>query len=306
MDGMPNMVASVTGVGVLTGLGDDLLQLQERLAAGESSLAPLGEPGWEERLGSRVEGPRLRELLKRRKDAKLLPRAAKLALPVAAKALGEVADRESVGLFVGVRREPPDEGAADPAIAASLDELGHLDTGLLARQGRGLYPPLLPLQTLPNMVLAHVAINLELMGPGDALCGGAATGVQALRLGIQAIAEGRCEVALVIVADSPIDGASLRDRGRLGLDGPVGEAAVALKLEPFAAGRGSMVLRDGGAGGLGGPTVGVCEHRAQLGACELVDPVLELLLGSGHATGVESSGAWARVLGSEVHVLRDL
>jgi hypothetical protein len=303
---MQNMMASVTGVGVLTGLGSSLDEGRKRLDAGESALSPLGESGWEERLGSRVEGPRLRELLKRRKDAKLLPRAAQLALPVAAEALGEVEDRESVGLFVGVRREPPDDGAADPAIAASLDELGHLDTGLLARHGRALYPPLLPLQTLPNMVLAHVAINLELMGPGDALCGAECAGIQALRLAIQAIAEGRCQVALVIVADSPIDGPSLRDRGRLGQDGPVGEAAVALKLEPAGHRRSVLELRDGGAGGLGGPTVGACAHRKQLGACELVDPVLELLLGSGHATGVEASGAWARVLGSEAHVSRDL
>ena len=303
---MSEMLASVTGVGVLTGLGGSLEELQERLAAGESALSALGEEGWEERLGSRVEGPRLRELLKRRKDAKLLPRAAQLALPAAAAALGEVQDRESVGLFVGVRREPPDDGSADPAIAASLDELGHLDAGLLARKGRALYPPLLPLQTLPNMVLAHVAINLELMGPGDALCGAECAGVQALRLAIQAIAEGRCEVALVVVADSQIDGSSLRDRGRLGLDGPVAEAAVALKLERAGHPASLMELRDGGAGGQGGPTVGACQHRKQLGACELVDPVLELLLGFGHATGVEASGAWARVLGSEVHVSRDL
>jgi hypothetical protein len=303
---MQDVMASVTGVGVLTGLGSTLAELQERLDAGESALKPLGEVGWESRLGSRVPGPALRALLKRRKDAKLLPRAAQLALPVAAAALGEVEDRESVGLFVGVRREPPDDGAADPAIAASLDELGHLDTGLLARKGRALYPPLLPLQTLPNMVLAHVAINLELMGPGDALCGAECSGIQALRLGIQAIAEGRCEVALVIVADSPIDGPSLRDRGRLGQDGPVGEAAVALKLERAGHRASVMELRDGGAGGQGGPTVGACQHRKQLGACELVDPVLELLLGYGHATGVEASGAWARVLGSEAHVSRNL
>ena len=303
---MQNMVASVTGLGVLTGLGSSLEELRQRLNAGESSLVPLGEAGWEERLGSRVAGPRLWELLKRRKDAKLLPRAAQLALPVAAMALGQVQDRESVGLFVGVRREPPDDGAADPAIAASLDESGHLDTGLLSRHGRSLYPPLLPLQTLPNMVLAHVAINLELMGPGDALCGADCAGVQALRLAIHAIAEGRCEVALVIVADSPIDGPSLRDRGRMGQDGPVGEAAVALKLERAGHKDSLMELRDGGAGGQDGPRPGDCAHREQLGACELVDPVLELLLGSGHATGVEASGAWARVLGSEVHISRVL
>ena len=68
---MQDMVASVTGVGVLTGLGSTLAELQERLDAGESALKPLGEVGWESRLGSRVPGPALRALLKRRKDAKL-------------------------------------------------------------------------------------------------------------------------------------------------------------------------------------------------------------------------------------------
>ncbi|MED5370255.1 MAG: beta-ketoacyl synthase N-terminal-like domain-containing protein [Myxococcota bacterium] len=292
------MRASVTGVGVLCALGDDLESVQQALAAGRSALQPLGEPGWEELLGARVPGPKLKGLLKRRKDAKLLPRAAKLALPVAFQALGQIEDPEDVGLFAGVRREPPDRGEADAAIAASLDAQGRLDTRLLAERGRDLYPPLLPLMTLPNMVLAHVAINLELMGPGDAVVGAESAGVQALRLAIHAIEEGRCQTALVLVADSQIDGASLRDRGRLGLRGPVGEAAIALKLEPAGHPESLLELEDRGAGSQGAPTIGPFAHRELMGSCELVDPLLGLLLGDGHATGVESSGAWARVVGS--------
>ena len=233
------------------------------------------------------QGPRLRDVLIRRKDQKLLSRAAKLALPAAALALeGYEGDPLALGIFVGVRREPPDEGEADPAIAASHRD-GQLDVGLLARRGRDLYPPLLPLKTLPNMVLAHISINLRIMGPADTCTGGPAAGVSALRAAMHAVDEGRCPAALCVVSDSHVDGASARDLARRGIAVRPGEAAVALRIEP---GEG---LVDGG-GGVGGRAVGYA-HHADLGWCGTADPLVDLVRGAQRIEGVDEGGAWAKV-----------
>lgn len=249
-------------------------------------VAGLGSP-----LQGRVPGPSLKGLLKRRKDAKLLPRAARLALPVATRVFQAFSgDPEELGLHVGVRREPPDSGQADMAIAASIRD-GRLDTSLLAGRGRDLYPPLLPLETLPNMVLAHVSINLGIRGPGDASTGGPAAGIQALRLAMHDVVEGRAPASLVVVADSLVDGASHRDQRRLGFGGPLGEGAIALLLVP--SGQGLFELSDEGAGS--GATARPWEHWPRLGRIGCVDPLVQLLQGPARVCGVDATGAWAAV-----------
>jgi hypothetical protein len=254
-------------------------------------LEPRVVPGLGDLLQGRVPGPSLKGWLVRRKDAKLLPRAARLALPVAGAVFQAYSgDPEDLGLHVGVRREPPDSGQADMAIAASIRD-GRLDTRLLAGRGRDLYPPLLPLETLPNMVLAHVSINLGIRGPGDASTGGPAAGIQALRLAMHDVVEGRAPASLVVVADSLVDGASHRDQRRLGFDGPLGEGAVALLLVP--SGQGLFELSDEGAGAGADPAP--WGHWDQIGRIGCVDPLVQLLQGPGRVRGVDDTGAWAAV-----------
>lgn len=255
-----------------------------------TELTPLDVPGHPDLLGGVVPGPRLRDWLVRRKDAKLLPRAARLALPVAGRAVaGFEGDRESLGLFVGVRREPPDEGEADAAIVASARD-GHLDVGLLAGRGRDLYPPLLPLKTLPNMVLAHLSINLGVLGVADTCTGGAAAGVSALRMAIHAVVEGRCPEALAVAADSHVDGGGVRDMRRLRVDVAPGEAAVAFRVVP--AGQGLFDVVDRGSGlRADRPTYA---HHATAGWCGCADGLLAMAHG-GHAVGRDPDGVVARV-----------
>ena len=203
-----------------------------------------------------VDGPDLGPWLKRRKDAKMLPRAAQLALPAAGAALGDwPGDREALGLYVAVGREPPDEGEAEAALA-QMHRGGRLARDLIAA-GRAAYPPLLPLRTLPNMVLAHVAINLGIRGENAVYAGGADAGLCAWWEGVRAIREGRVPAALVGAAYSAVDLASARDRLRLGLVGPPGEGAIfALLLpgspDPWAVPRGLVGPETGDLGPVGG------------------------------------------------------
>lgn len=225
------MNVGVLRVGCVTPLGEDPDLVARRLAAGESALAATAElADLPSPLAGVVPGPELGRFLARKKDLRLLPRAAVLALPAAGRALeGFEGDREELGLFVAVGREPPDAGEAEPAFYASATD-GHLDRGRLAAEGRALYPPLLPLRTLPNMVLAHVSIQQSIRGENGTFAGGAEAGAQALAEGVRAIREGRCRFALVGAAVSMVDLPSARDRLRLGLEGAPGEAAVFVLL----------------------------------------------------------------------------
>ena len=177
-----------------------------------------------------VDGPDLGPWLKRRKDARLLARASELALPAAGLAMREfTGDLEALGLFVAVGREPPDEGDAELSLVAMARE-GRLDLGKLGGEGRALYPPLLPLRTLPNMALAHVAIQHGIRGENACFSGGTEAGGHAWAAAIEALASGRCAEVLVGAAYSSVDFASARDRLRLGLAGAPGEGAIFVRL----------------------------------------------------------------------------
>lgn len=227
------MTVGVLSVGLVTPIGEDVAAVLGRARAGETAVRPseklaaLPDP----RAGV-VEGPSLVGWLKRKKDARLLPRAAELALPAAGRALaGFDGDVEALGLCVAVGREPPDEGEVEASLAAMARD-GELDRELLGGPGRALYPPLLPLRTLPNMVLAHVAIQHCIRGENGTWAGGAEAGRQALRAGLRLVEEGRAPYCLVGAALSAVDLASARDRLRIGEVAPPGEAAVFALIGP--------------------------------------------------------------------------
>jgi 3-oxoacyl-(acyl-carrier-protein) synthase len=227
------VTVGVLAVGIVAPLGDEPAAVVRRARQGETAVFP--SPRLAELPDPRaavVEGPSLVGWLKRRKDARLLPRAAELALPAAGRALaGFTGDPEDLAIFVAIGREPPDEGEAEASLAA-MERGGALDRERLGDAGRALYPPLLPLRTLPNMVLAHVAIQHGIRGENGTYAGGAEAGAQALRAGLRCVEEGRAPFALVGAACSEVDLASARDRWRLGRREPPGEAALFALLGP--------------------------------------------------------------------------
>lgn len=233
--------AGVLAVGLVTPIGDELVAVLGRARSGETAVRPVPHlADLPDGRAALVEGPSLVGWLKRKKDARLLPRAAELALPAAGRALlGFAGDPEELGLCVAVGREPPDEGEAEASLAAmaSVDEDGArtLDRALLGGPGRALYPPLLPLRTLPNMVLAHVAIQHGIRGENGTWAGGAEAGAQALRAAFRMVDEGRAPFCLVGAASSAVDLASARDRLRLGETAPPGEAAIFALIGPGGA-----------------------------------------------------------------------
>ncbi len=263
----------VLAVGCVTPLGDDPVTVVRAVAGGACGVRPhralelLASPlaGW-------VDGPDLGPWLKRRKDARLLARASQLALPAAGRALagwpGWALQGEELGLFVAVGREPPDEGDAEASLAAMARE-GVLALDLLGGPGRAAYPPLLPLRTLPNMVLAHVSIQHGIRGENGTWAGGSEAGAQALRAAFRAVEEGRAPFALVGAAYSAVDLASARDRLRLGETDAPGEAAVFALLGP---------------GGVAVPDAP--DWRAAMGDCGPVNGLWGLVLAGASLAGI--------------------
>lgn len=237
----PGAEVVVTGMALIGALGaafnDELAAMAGRLDAGEVGLrphAPLAAlPGG---ALAGVVGPLdLDRFLVRRKDKKLLARPSALAVAAAGPLVAAwPGDRGELGLYLGVGREPPDDGESEPTLALSARD-GALDEALLSGPGRDRYPPLLPLKTLPNMAPAHISINLGLMGENAALAGVEGASMAAMRAGVRAVAEGRAPAALVGGADARVDLGSARDRLRVGEAGAPGEGAALLLIEPRAA-----------------------------------------------------------------------
>ena len=223
------MAVVISAIGVASPLGHTPQEFVQAVSQKKSVLRPLDELMLlEHSLGARVDDLSLRGILKKRKEKKLFTRSAALGLLAAYRCIGKIND-PNLGLFVAVGREPPDEGEAEECLIAAQQD-GRFDEPALASKGRYLYPPLLPLRTLPNMILAHISIQLGIMGENGCWAGGERAAVQAFQEGYWAIREGRCLRALVGGADGFINLGSARDLHRQSIRAP-SEGAIFFCLE---------------------------------------------------------------------------
>ena len=223
------MAVVLQKIGLVTPLGNHCDDFVHAIEHEKSVIRPLEALALlEEPHGSMVDDISIRTIIKKRKEIKLYTRAAKLALLAAHRCVGHT-QHPDTGLFVAVGREPPDEGSAESCLIAAQED-GVFNESLLADKGKALYPPLLPLRTLPNMILAHISIQLGIMGENACWAGGEDTGIQALQSGFWAIQEKRCTHALVGAADSFISLGAARDLHRTRIV-PPSEAGVFFLLE---------------------------------------------------------------------------
>lgn len=273
---------AVTGIGLCTPLGafphtgsqsaiahsDDLVGLPHTMAASVASID-------------------LRPWLKRRKDRKLMARPSQLALAAAGPALRDWPGvRDALGLYVGVGREPGDDGESAAALIAAHRD-GRVDEAAVAGPCRDVYPPLLPLKTLPNMALAHISIHLDVRGENGAWCGGSAAGMTALRAATWSIHEGRCDAALVVASDTWVAAGAVRDLLRASGGAPIkppGEAGVALLVESlaFASARAAPVFARLSTARGGAPLNDPALHRDRVGHCHAADAMMAVAFCIGH------------------------
>ena len=271
----------VTGMGLCTALGEDPVPAMATGGSGVKECADLANLPL--RQVARIESVDLRPWLLRRKDKKLMARPSQLALAAAGPALrGWSGPTEPLGVFLGVGWEPGDGDDSEPALVAAQVN-GKVDVRAVAGRCRDLYPPLLPLKTLPNMALAHMSIHLGVHGENGAWTGRQAAGLVALRSAIWAVREGRVPAALVVAADSWTTQGAIKAwlSGVGSADQSPGEAGVALLIEPesSASARGADIFARLDLGVMPDAEEHPIEgHHGSLGVCAAADGLLSVSL----------------------------
>lgn len=219
----------ISQIGVVSAWGRGLESFHAGLQEGKVALQESEELQYLPRsVAGLAPNKGFRQYLKRRKAAKLMTDSARLAMDACGQIIEKYTEEtEPIGLFLAVGREPSDEGQAEDALVASAKD-GLFSEKKLAEDGQRLYPPLLPLKTLPNMILGHLSIHFELCGENGAWAG---EGWRAFDEGFWAVAEGRATQVLIGAADSLVDLGQARDLYRIGCTNPPGQGACAFLLE---------------------------------------------------------------------------
>ncbi len=229
----------ITGVGVISPLGNDPATLSESLKSGRSGGVPISRfetGGFPIRIGAEVQDFDARKMVRQRKAIKMMARdvqfgvaAAGLAiddagLAVQASAVGEVKEdptRIGVSFGAGFIDSEIDETAAAVAgpkkpgweqiedyrqrMAEAYDMDGF---------GKSLMTNLFPLwllKYLPNMPACHVTIIHDLQGPNNSMTSGDAVSLQALGEGARIIERGSADVMVCGGTDCTINPLSLLD-----------------------------------------------------------------------------------------------
>jgi 3-oxoacyl-[acyl-carrier-protein] synthase II len=201
----------VTGIGMVTPLGPDLERTWQALESGQSGLGPVSRfdaSGFAEKTGGEVRDFDPRPHFRVPKALKLTDHRTKLAVAAASMALDDAGfvdrefDRGRLGVLVGSSGSDLQtedlaralRGDADMACATNIRAFAErILTGL---------NPLWLLVNLPNMISAHVAIQLESNGPNSTVMTDWVAGSQAIGEAMGWIAEGEADAVLAGGADT--------------------------------------------------------------------------------------------------------
>jgi 3-oxoacyl-(acyl-carrier-protein) synthase len=310
----------VTGIGLVTPLGRDVAQVRVRIARGERAEARPVPQAPSLRLTA-LDDFDPREFFRVPKALKLADRKTQLAVAAAALAvddagLSAVADREAWAVVLGCSASSPRIVDLARALDGEASARAAEDLALFAERILGALNPLWLLLTLPNMVGAHVGIQLATQGPNHTVTSDWVAGTQAIGEAWLAIAGGECDVALAGGADAvdPFDLGCLAQGSRPAADGDafvVGEGAAVLVLEELehALRRGARVRGEvrgygAGPGGCGRRTtvdaIGTTLSRALTSGGSSPAEVAWLATGAGpgHPWAEDERAALAGVLAS--------
>jgi 3-oxoacyl-(acyl-carrier-protein) synthase len=239
----------ITGIGMVTPLGNSVDEVLRRMRAGESAA---GEPGFD---ASAFECPvcaqvrdfdakfyvteaKMARLMNR--DAQFAVAAARLALRDARVSVGTTFAPEEVGLFgaTGLAGLPLRDVA--PLLSVSEGAGGGFDLTRFGQAGLKAVSPILSFKILSNMPLCFVSINENIQGPNAIYTPWEGEGAQAIEAGMRALRNGDARCALVGGCDvktHELAFATLQQQGLFGA-GPnsskgiiPGEGAVFLVLE---------------------------------------------------------------------------
>jgi 3-oxoacyl-[acyl-carrier-protein] synthase II len=227
----------VTGLGVISPLGNDIDTFWRRLVAGESGVGPITRfdtTGYKVHIAAEVKGFDAEDFIDKRKVRRLdlFSRYAVAAAKLAA------ADAE-----FDPRPEADRVGAVIGSGVGGLQTL-HTEIDKLLTKGPDRVNPLLVPMMIPNMGAAHVSLELGAKGPMSATVTACAAGSDAIGYAARIIRHGDAEVMFAGGSEAPVSPVAVAGFA----------AARALSLNnddpehasrPFDAGRDGFVMGEG-------------------------------------------------------------
>ncbi len=262
MNAADHQAVAITGIGMVTPLGQHPEEVLRRVEAGERAAAAPTQfdvTGFACPLCAEVKEfdpelylteSKLVRLMSR--DAQLAAAAARLALQHAGVKPGATYRPEDIALFgaTGLAGLPWRE--VSPLLRASTGSDGQFDLERFGRAGLKAVRPVLSFKILSNMPLCFVSINENIQGPNSIYTPWEGSGAQAILAGIRAISCGDARCALVGGCDvktHELAFASLEQQGLFtawresgsGFVPGEGAAFLVLETEADAAVRGARV-----------------------------------------------------------------
>ncbi len=198
---------AITGIGMITPLGDEPAEVLHRIQVGHS--AATGPTGFDETIFPcpvcapvksfepvrYVSEPKMVRLMNR--DAQLAVAAARLALEDAGLESGAFYQPQDIALFgaTGLAGLPLREIV--PLIRVSTAPEGGFDLARFSQAGLKAVSPILSFKILSNMPLCFVSINENIQGPNAIYTPWEGDGAEAIEAGIRALKTGDARCALV-------------------------------------------------------------------------------------------------------------
>jgi 3-oxoacyl-[acyl-carrier-protein] synthase II len=224
----------ITGIGVMSPLGDSVEELNENLFAGRSSISVTNVMDF--------SVPAARHTGNDTGDLGLCdvvgaPRTVRMAVAAARRALhhaglvNHVFDRKRAGVFVGVGNAPID---------VVFDNFSAL-------HNTGRVGPMTLLRALPSGPASFVAIDQNFQGACHCYTTACASGMMAISQASHQIASGRVDIAIAGGSDAPLDWGTVAAWKALRVLAPIDAADASRSCRPFASKRGGVVLGEGAA-----------------------------------------------------------
>ena len=187
----------VTGLGVISPIGNDVDTFWRRLVAGDSGVGEISRfdtTGYKVHIAAEVQGFVAEDFIDKRK-ARRLDLFSRYAVAAAKMANADA------GLDPAA--EPERIGAVMASGVGGLQTL-HVETDKLLHQGPDRTNPLLVPMMIPNMGAAHVSLELGTRGPLSTTCTACAAASDAIGYATRLIRDGAAEVMFGGGSEAPI------------------------------------------------------------------------------------------------------
>jgi 3-oxoacyl-[acyl-carrier-protein] synthase II len=210
----------ITGLGLITPLGDSPDRVWANLLEGRSAISRLEAfrvMGLPNDVGAEIRDfdflkkyalPKYRNVLKKTRkymarDIQLAVAAAQLGVCDSGLVDGGV-DPTRIGIEMGAGLISSELDELAPAIAHAYGSDSSFDFGTWGRESIGLIEPIWLLKYLPNMLACHISILIDCQGPSNTITEADASSNLAIAEAARVIARGQADVMIAGGADSKI------------------------------------------------------------------------------------------------------